>query len=102
MMFDRLCNFLILFIFGFIFAFMFTIVLLLMFSSVGRAQSTTHESGHAMYLYWQSKATKNCCNDEDCHPLAPNEWKEDNDGFAVLVAQQWCRVGPEHFLIRGR
>jgi hypothetical protein len=74
-----------------------------MLTGIVRAQNADHDRGHEMYKWWQSKNTGNCCNNEDCRPLRPDEWTEDESGYHVRVSSRlWCPVERKHFLTRGR
>jgi hypothetical protein len=61
-----------------------------------------HGEGHHDYLTWSSTKTDNCCNNQDCGELKDDEWRETNTGIEIKIAEQWCPVRQEHFIIRGK
>lgn len=61
-----------------------------------------HALGHGEYQNWASGKTNNCCNNEDCHFLTKDEYRETVDGPELRVSNKWCPVKPEHYTIRGK
>ena len=66
-----------------------------------------HDLYHAQYRTWMSNSGFNCCNDQDCSPLADDHIKEDGDYTKVRVDQPngtftWCPVLAEHLLRVGK
>ncbi len=70
-------------------------------------QNSGHDLYHAEYQTWTSKSGFNCCNNQDCSPLADDHIKEEGAYTKVRVDQpdgsfEWCPVLPEHLLKVGR
>jgi hypothetical protein len=61
-----------------------------------------HARGHSEYQNWASKKTGNCCDDKDCGVLNEDQVRETTTGPEVKVRGKWCRVLPEHFIIKGK
>jgi hypothetical protein len=61
-----------------------------------------HARGHNEYQNWASKKTGNCCDDKDCGILNDDQVRETTTGPEVKVRGKWCRVLPEHFIIKGK
>jgi hypothetical protein len=61
-----------------------------------------HARGHSEYQNWASRKTGNCCDDKDCGILDDDQVRETTTGPEVKVRGKWCRVLPEHFIIKGR
>ena len=61
-----------------------------------------HARGHSEYQNWASKKTGNCCDDKDCGILDDDQVRETTTGPEVKVRGKWCRVLPEHFIIKGK
>jgi hypothetical protein len=61
-----------------------------------------HARGHNEYQNWASKKTGNCCDDRDCGILNDDQVRETTTGPEVKVRGKWCRVLPEHFIIKGK
>jgi hypothetical protein len=76
-------------------AFAFVIV-----PSVASAQDN-HARGHADYMYWSSGKVAYCCNNVDCGSLSDDTHRQTADGPQVLIDGEWCRVEPQHYLVRG-
>lgn len=66
------------------------------------AHAQDHSAGHNDYRGWSSRKAENCCNNQDCHSLAPEEWGEGPDGTWVMIKGEKCPVNQEHFLTRGK
>ena len=45
-----------------------------------------HAQGHGEYKDWASKKTNNCCNNEDCHYLAADEYRETVTGTELRAS----------------
>jgi hypothetical protein len=61
-----------------------------------------HARGHSEYQSWASQKTGNCCDDKDCGILDDDQVRETTTGPEVKVRGKWCRVLPEHFIIKGK
>jgi hypothetical protein len=61
-----------------------------------------HARGHSEYQSWASRKTGNCCDDKDCGILDDDQVRETTTGPEVKVRGKWCRVLPEHFIIKGK
>ena len=46
----------------------------------------------------QPGTARGCCSESDCHILADNQWRETNNGYAILVKEQWFKVPHENIL----
>ena len=75
--------------------------LVAVFSFQAQAQHN-HGAGHDEYQGWASRKVSNCCNNQDCGALKPDEIRETDTGPQVLISGQWCPVLREHYLTRGR
>lgn len=92
----------------------------LLWATAALAQQA-HERGHNDYRNWASKKTDNCCNEQDCGELAPDEWRETPEGIEVKLKDRyygndgtpyshiidrkrdvWCPIKPEHYVLPGR
>lgn len=76
-----------------------------------------HDLYHDNYRGWASQKTGNCCNNQDCHPLTDDEWRETSDGnVEILVPRErnhwngrnwemvtegptWCKIMQEHYVL---
>ncbi len=61
-----------------------------------------HAAGHSDYFNWASKKTGNCCNNQDCHGIGNEEWRETENGLEIKIMDVWCRVKQEHFTLQGK
>jgi hypothetical protein len=78
------------------------VIFLLLFLYPVWAQENRHALGHHDYQDWASKKTNNCCNNDDCHYLAEDEFRETQEGTELKIGNKWCPVKDEHFVIKGK
>lgn len=61
-----------------------------------------HDRHHATYQNWLSNGGINCCNNQDCGELPPEQERITPAGQTeVRIDGQWCPVLPSHYLKRG-
>jgi hypothetical protein len=77
-------------------------LVLLVTGAFGQNEPANHQAYHNDYIRWASQKTGNCCNNQDCRPLKPEEWRQSEVGLEIKIEDQWCPVNREHFLIRGK
>lgn len=61
-----------------------------------------HDRHHSDYLDWSSTKVRSCCDHQDCGVMHEHDVRESATGPEVRIADQWCPVLQEHYLIRGR
>ena len=78
------------------------VTLAFMFAAQPSLAQHNHERHHSDYLDWSSTKTRSCCNNDDCGILRDHDFRETAAGPEVRIANQWCPVLQEHYLIRGK
>ena len=76
-------------------------LLLVLVSSAVLGQHN-HAQHHGEYENWASGKTQNCCNNQDCGVVQDRDVRQSPAGTEIKIADQWCPVLREHWLIRGR
>jgi len=67
-----------------------------------QALMLTAAGTHGDYTNWASQKTDNCCNEQDCHELVDDEWREGPEGPEVYLRGEYCRIKAEHFIVTGK
>ncbi len=74
----------------------------ILFLTLARAQNQDHAAGHNDYYNWSSQRTGNCCNNQDCHGIGNEEWRETENGVEIKIMDVWCPVKQDHLIISGK
>jgi len=76
------------------------IIVLLMLYPLAHAQ-VGHDRHHVFYQNWTNQKDTNCCNNQDCGELPPENERVTSNGVEVKIEGVWCPVYSWHYLKKG-
>jgi len=61
-----------------------------------------HAQFHDVYQNWMNKADQNCCHNQDCGVMKPEDVDDTGEAIKVRINGEWCPVKDFMMLKKGK